>query len=174
VRGILNGRIIVAGCFCLAIAGCGSSGASANPPKAKTTQAATATPRPTSVTPELTTYALLIQPVVRSGITQVATLINQMQKTAPSQLAKICVTSGGDLSNNRDAFTSIPPPTAAKKFYGAAKHAYSITLGATDECGIAADSDSASALAAAAKDLKKGLGELNTTQGTLAGWAAKH
>jgi hypothetical protein len=166
--------MLALGCICLAIAGCGSPGAAANTPKAKATKAATATPRPTSVTPELTAYAQLTLPVVRSGITQVVTLLKQMQNTAPPQLGRVCVISGGGLSNNRDAFTSVPPPTTVKKFYGAAKHAYSITLGATDECGIAADSNSPGDLASAAKDLRAGLGELNSTQGTLAGWAAKH
>jgi hypothetical protein len=168
----------VAVCFCVAVAGCGSSPKAAGPSKtahaSSSTKAVTATPRPTAATPELTSYAQLTQPVVRSGIIQVNTLLKAMSSTSTSQLGLTCVKSGGDLSSNRDAFTSIPAPTSAKKFYGAAKHAYSITLGATDECGIAADSNSSSAVASSEKDLRSGLGELTRTLSTLNGWASKH
>jgi hypothetical protein len=179
LRGIPKGHIILAGCFCLAIAGCGGSGNAASPPSKTATskshsKAATPKPRPTSATPELASYAQFALPVIRSGITQVTTLMQQMQSTATSQMGKVCATSGGDLASNREAYTSIQPPVPAKPLYGRAKHGYSITLGATDECGIAGDSNSSSAMAAAAKDLQRGLGELTTTRNTLTGWAAKH
>jgi hypothetical protein len=177
LTGFPKGRIIVVGCFCLAIAGCGSPSNAADPSKTATASSstkATATPRPTSVTPELASYAQLAQPVIRSGISQVATLLKLMQTTSTSIMGKSCATSGEDLSSNRDAFTSIQSPVTARKLYGRAKHAYSITLGATDECGIAGDTNSSSAMAEAAKDLKTGLGQLSASQSTLAGWAAKH
>ena len=173
MKRIPNARTVLIAGVCLAIAGCG--GATAAPPaKTPATKTAKPTPRPTKVTPELTSYAQLIEPVVRSGITQATTLLKTMARTSTSDLGRTCVTAGGDLSSNRDAFTSVPAPASAKKFYGAAKHAYSITLSATDECGIASDSNSPKAMAASAKDLRGGLGELNRIRGTLAGWAARH
>ena len=174
MKRILKTRTVLAACACLLVAGCGNKSSTPPPVKTVTSKKATPTPRPTVVTPALTSYAQLTEPVVKSGITQVSNLLTAMAKTSPRLLGRTCVASGGDLSSNRDAFTSIPAPTTAKKLYGAAKHAYSITLGATDECGIAADSNSSSALASAAKDLRSGLGELTRARGTLVGWAAKH
>jgi hypothetical protein len=174
VRRNQQGRIIAAACFCLAIAGCGSPGTAAKPPTTVTTTKVAATPSPTAATPELANYAVLAQPVVRSGITQVTLLLKEMKSGSLSQLGRTCSTAGGTLSSNRDAFTTVSPPLGAKKLYSAAKHGYSIMLGATDECGIASDSNSSSALATAAQDLQTGLRQLISTQSTLVGWAAKH
>lgn len=174
MKRIVKARTIAAACVCLAVAGCGSSKSAAPPPKTQTTHVATATPRPTTVSPEYIQYAQLTEPIIRAGIKQVGNLVGQMQNTATVQMGRICVASGGGLSSNRDAFIAIPRPATARKFYGAAKHAYSITLGATDECGIAADTNSSHAMANAAKDLRSGLREMTRVEGTLAGWAAQH
>lgn len=170
--------MIVAVCLCLAVAGCGSPGTAASPTKTPTkkvaAKVAVPTPVPTAATAELKNYALLVQPVVHSGIMQITTLLTAMKNTSVSQLGRTCVTAGGDLASNRDAFTTITAPPAAKKVRGSANHGYSITLGATDECGIAADSNSSSAMVTAGRDMQNGLRELVAVQTTLAGWAAKH
>jgi hypothetical protein len=176
VKLIPQGRIVLAGCLCVAVVGCGASATKTAATKTSTTKTAakapTATPLP--VTPALTLYAQVVLPVARSGITQATTLIKQMQITSSAQLGKVCVQAAGGLSNNRDAFNSVIEPAAAKTLRGDAKQAYQAILSSTDECGIAADSGSASGLSQAAQDMKKGISRLSNVESTLAGWAAKH
>ncbi len=174
-------RIVVVTSLCVAIAGCGTLGASKKPPvlavPSKSVKAgknkATAAPRPVKVSPEMIAYARSLDPVLKSGIVLASALIKQSGATETAIMGKPCATAGGNISQSREAFQSVPAPKSITSLTHNTVSAYKLLLGATDECGIAADDNDSSSMSLSRRDMQSSENQLKYYERSLAAWAAR-
>lgn len=151
-------------CLLLILAGCASSNAAKAPPPPRTH----ATPVPTI----LVDYSSVALSTVNSSVGEGYQLASRMKHEAFDSLGTDCSTVAGMLSNEFDAFRSVYHPSAAHNVYKLAGVGYKDTLGALDECGMAADASDKGELKTATSDLRHGLGELKQVEGQIRTWSA--
>jgi hypothetical protein len=97
-----------------------------------------------------------------------------MKHESTASVGNECSATGGDLSNAQSSFHGTFTPKAAQAVFRLAQTGYMLSLVATDECGMASDSNSKSEMKTATSDLDRGLKYLEQANATLTLWSAQN
>ena len=130
-------------------------------------------PAATPVPPLVATYSALVLPTLHATASDGQTLLSTMQSKSPGSLALICQAAGLTLSGQFDAFNGVSAPSQTRVPTATALAGYKLAMSATSECAMAADANSKSQMATAARDLWTGIRQVNSAASTIAAWA-KH
>jgi hypothetical protein len=160
---------LVLTCGAMVLAGCGKASVAKPPTSASH-------PKPTAVPSPLVSFAAYSDPLLKTTLSEASGVLSRL-RTAEKKNADLsllgdqCTLAGGDMSSSRSAIVSGYLPAAATP-YKQIIAGYKLVLGATDECGTAADGLSHSGVKTAASDLTRGMNELSTVEASLAKWQA--
>jgi hypothetical protein len=119
---------------------------------------------------DLVSYALSVDPTLKTTIQEGDSLLGQMKQHDMEAVANACTLAGGDFSNFQTAFHLGYTPSGASSVASDGTAGYKLILAATDECGMGADANSSPQVKAAASDLKHGLGLLSQAESALTPW----
>jgi hypothetical protein len=149
----------------LLLAGCGSRAAA--PP-------ASPTPKPviTPVPQILAAYADNTSPTITHSVKVARYLLSQMQNKSPTDVSGSCNSTASRLSNLRAIWVNTWFPYQAASIRKTIGNGFKYSLGAAQECGLASDQNSSSAMQTAISDMRAGIRDLSSAQATELHWQA--
>jgi hypothetical protein len=154
-------RVAAALGLALFVAGCGSKPVAQGPGPTPTGQ----------ISPELILYAQTVSPTLKTTLSQLSHLISELQSSSDmDKLAFDCAHEGGALQADDTAVQGVAAPSEASSYYSDAVKGYSIALGASDTCAVAADARQPGDLASAARNFSRAFDSLNTAESGIAPW----
>ncbi|HLJ69133.1 MAG TPA: hypothetical protein VKX16_17400 [Chloroflexota bacterium] len=159
--------VVLSACAVAVLAGCGSNPAATGPVGVL----AGSHPHATAVPAGVAAYASVLVPTLHESVSEGQAMLAAMLGSKWSSLARDCVNAAGPLASQYSAFTSVPAPSQAHAVTSEAVTGYKLALSALDECGMAADAQSKSEMATAARDLWSGLRGINAAYATIVKWS---
>jgi hypothetical protein len=161
---ILSVGVAVA-CLGLLLSACGQSAAPASAPvKSRPQATSTAVPSP------LVAFASYSDPILRTSLGEGSDLLQKMKHSKPGDLGDQCGMVGGDLSNSQTALRLGYTPRQGMPAFHTAVQGFKLVLSASDECGMAADTNSPGEMKVATKDMEYGLWLLSQAESAMAHW----
>lgn len=152
-------------CLGLVLSACGQSASPASAPVKSRPQAT-----PTTVPSPLVAFASYSDPILRTSLGEGSDLLQKMNHDKPADLGDQCGLVGGDLSNSQTALHLGTTPSQGMTAFRTAVSGFKYVLSATDECGMAADTNSRTQMKVAAKDMEYGMWLLNQAESAMARW----
>lgn len=130
-------------------------------------------PGPSAVPAMLVGYSSTIKSSLDGAVAQTDDLLPRLRHESGITLGNDCSAAAETYSNLYSTLTSVYTPSTAANTRSRAVAGFKLLLAATDECGLAADSQSPDEARVARADLIRGLKAVSSARDTITVWAGQ-